>query len=217
MSQRTTPWPLRPIGDLLTRVVRPVVVKEDEIYREIGVRSHCKGVFHKPATNGRRIGDKRVFWVEPGCLVFNIIFAWEQAVALTSDAESGMIASHRFPMFRSRSGELLPEYAWRYFASPRGKYHLNIASPGGAGRNKTLGQDEFMRLRIPVPPVGYQLIAVRTLALADRTIALAKQLAKEKRKLKQALADQLVGASWSASQRGTCHQERLGNIVRVCV
>ncbi len=109
MNHDNSKWPNMPIGDLLTMVRRPVPVKKDATYREIGIRSHCKGIFHKPETTGKLIGDKRVFWVEPNCLVLNIVFAWEQAVAITSDAEKGMIASHRFPMFRSRNGKLLPE------------------------------------------------------------------------------------------------------------
>ena len=170
MTKRETTWPMRPIGELLKMVRRPVDVEPDTIYREIGIRSHCKGIFHKPETTGKQIGNKRVFWIEPDCLVFNIIFAWEQAVAMTSDAEAGMIASHRFPMYRSRNGKLLPEYAWRYFSTPRGKYDLNVASPGGAGRNKTLGQEEFKRLKIPVPPIDYQRKAVRILAMVDRAM-----------------------------------------------
>lgn len=192
MSTDQTAWPMRPIDDLLERVLRPVSVQRDRTYREIGIRSHCKGIFHKPETTGKNIGSKRVFWVEPGCLVFNIVFAWEQAVAMTSDAEAGMIASHRFPMYRSRNGKLLPEYAWRYFSTPRGKYDLSIASPGGAGRNKTLGQEEFKRLKIPVPPVEHQLRTVNILSTADRAIERTKRLIEAKRKLKRALAQQLL-------------------------
>ena len=146
-------WPIYSMGELLKRVRHPVAVNYQETYREIGIRSHCKGVFHKPPTTDEGIGNKRVFWVEPGCLIFNIIFAWEQAVAMTSENEAGMIASHRFPMYTSRNGKLLPEYAWRYFSSPRGKYDLGIASPGGAGRNKTLGQAEFDQLKYAWRPV----------------------------------------------------------------
>ncbi|GAB4108545.1 MAG: hypothetical protein Kow00105_15860 [Phycisphaeraceae bacterium] len=192
MTDRETTWPMRPIGDLLKRVSRPVDVKPDTTYREIGIRSHCKGIFHKPETTGKKIGNKRVFWVEPGCLVFNIIFAWEQAVAMTSDAESGMIASHRFPMYQSRNGKLLPEYAWRYFSTPRGKYDLNIASPGGAGRNKTLGQEEFKRLKIPVPPVEHQRRALNILSTVDRAMERSERLIAAKRKLKKGLAQQLL-------------------------
>lgn len=192
MTHRDSTWPMRPIGELLKQVRRPVAVQPDTVYREIGIRSHCKGIFHKPEVTGKQIGNKRVFWVEPGCLMFNIIFAWEQAVAMTSDAEAGMIASHRFPMYCSRNGKLLPEYAWRYFATPRGKYDLNIASPGGAGRNRTLGQEEFKQLKIPVPPIEYQRKVVGVLSTMDRTISTMEKLIAAKRTLKKGLAQQLL-------------------------
>ncbi|MDY0282025.1 MAG: restriction endonuclease subunit S [Salinivirgaceae bacterium] len=192
MTKPQKTWPMLPIGDLLKQVRRPVNVESDTHYREIGIRSHGKGIFHKPETTGKQIGEKRVFWVEPDCLVFNIVFAWEQAVAMTSEAEVGMIASHRFPMYSSRNGKLLPEYVWRYFSTPRGKYDLNIASPGGAGRNKTLGQAEFKRLKIPVPPIEYQREVVEVLSTTDRAISGMEQLIAAKRTLKKGLAQQLL-------------------------
>lgn len=187
-----TAWPTYPIGELLVRVRHPAKVRSRETYREIGIRSHCKGIFHKSPTPGEEIGNKRVFWVQPGCLIFNIIFAWEQAVAMTSENEVGMIASHRFPMYISSNHKLLPAYAWRYFSSPRGKHDLGIASPGGAGRNKTLGQAEFNKLKIPVPPLAYQHMAVDTLAAADRVIEQTENLLEAKRKLKEGLAQKLL-------------------------
>lgn len=191
-TKPNTEWPVRPIGELLRRVRQPVDVQLGQTYQEIGIRSHCKGIFHKTPTTGEEIGNKRVFWVEPGCLIFNIIFAWEQAVAMTSENEAGMIASHRFPMYTSRNGKLLPEYAWRYFSSSRGKYDLGIASPGGAGRNKTLGQAEFDQLKIPVPPMAHQRMAADTLVAADRAIARTEDLIAAKRQLKKGLSWQLI-------------------------
>lgn len=92
-------WPIKQLGAILHRVGAPVAVNPNAQYREIGIRSHCKGVFHKPLVLGSEIGEKRVFSVVPNALVLNIVFAWEQAVAVVSDAEAGMIASHRFPMY----------------------------------------------------------------------------------------------------------------------
>ena len=74
------------------RVVNPVDVDPHRHYTEIGIRSHGKGLFKKPPIEGKSLGEKRVFWVEPNCLVLNIIFAWEQAVARTTPNEKGMIA-----------------------------------------------------------------------------------------------------------------------------
>lgn len=191
-TKHNAAWPVRPIGELLRRVRNPVDVQPELTYQEIGIRSHCKGIFHKPPTLGNKIGRKRVFWVESGCLIFNIVFAWEQAVAMTKENDAGMIASHRFPMYTSRNGKLLPEYAWRYFSTPRGKYDLGIASPGGAGRNKTLGQAEFNHLKIPVPSLAHQRLTVDALAAADRVIARTEDLIATKRKFKDGLADLLL-------------------------
>jgi len=180
------------VGDLLERVVRPLQVEGGNTYQEIGIRSHCKGIFHKTPVTGQQIGEKRVFWIEPGCLIFNIIFAWEHAIALTTENERGLIASHRFPMYRSTNGILLPEFAYLYFSSPRGKYDLALASPGGAGRNKTLGQEEFKRLRIPVPPLREQHEIVEILKTWDREISQTEKLIAAKRRLKQGLMQQLL-------------------------
>lgn len=190
--QAPAAWTRIAIGDLLKKVGRPVAVEASCSYREIGIRSHCKGIFHKPPIQGKELGSKRVFWVEPGCLVFNIIFAWEQAVAMTTESEKGMIASHRFPMYRSTNGNLLPEYAHLHFSSPRGKYDLGIASPGGAGRNKTLGQDEFKRLELLTPSIEFQRLTVNVINTWTRAINQVEALLAAKENVRKGLLQQLL-------------------------
>lgn len=144
-------WKKRKISNLLTRSVTPVNVEAEEMYREIGIRSHGKGIFHKEPVLGEVLGDKRVFKVEENALVLNIVFAWEQAVAVTSSAERGMIASHRFPMYKPVECKSDVNFIKYFFLTNKGKELLGIASPGGAGRNKTLGQKEFENLEILSP------------------------------------------------------------------
>lgn len=145
------PWKPTAVSALLERQSVPVDVDPTQTYRQIGVRSHGKGIFHKDAVTGTELGDKRVFQVVPDALVVNIVFAWEQAVALTSDAEAGFIASHRFPMFTAKYGKSYLPFLRQMFLTKRGKILLEMASPGGAGRNKTLGQQEFLKLKPVVP------------------------------------------------------------------
>ena len=92
-------WDTDRIDNFLVRHVDPVDVDLETNYKQIGIRSHGKGIFHKEAVTGRELGNKRVYWVHPNAFVVNIVFAWEQAVALTSSDEDGFIASHRFLMF----------------------------------------------------------------------------------------------------------------------
>lgn len=110
-------WQKRKISALLTKSVRPVNVDLDATYREVGIRSHGKGIFHKKPISGKAIGDKRVFWAAEEALVLNIVFAWEQAVAVTSLAEKGMIASHRFPMYSARPNEAHVHFIKYFFLS----------------------------------------------------------------------------------------------------
>ena len=59
-----------------------------------------------------------------------------------------MIGSHRFPMYRPVDGKIDIDYLISYLMTKRGKDILEAASPGGAGRNRTLGQDRFMKSKI---------------------------------------------------------------------
>jgi len=135
----------------LVRYVNPVDVQLDTEYEQIGIRSHGKGIFHKDPVTGKELGNKRVYWVHSEAFTVNIVFAWEQAVALTSNAEKGFIASHRFLMFLPKENRVDLKFILLFFLRKRGKSLLELASPGGAGRNKTLGQDNFAELQLTLP------------------------------------------------------------------
>ena len=98
-------WNFIKIDDILEKVGKKVEVSKESNYQQIGIRSHGKGIFHKEAVTGEELGNKTVFWVEKDCFIVNIVFAWEQAIARTTDAEVGMICSHRFPMYRSKNNK----------------------------------------------------------------------------------------------------------------
>ena len=82
----------------------------------------------------------------------------------------------------------------RFFLRPRGKHLLELASPGGAGRNKTLGQGEFAKLKIVVPSIDEQRkIAAALQAVDDKLTALRRKrerLTTYKRGLMQQLFSQ---------------------------
>ncbi|MCC4225971.1 restriction endonuclease subunit S [Vibrio campbellii] len=163
-------WTENRLDYFIERVSDPVDVVAGVEYREIGIRSHGKGVFHKNPVTGSDIGNKRVFWVKEKALVLNIVFAWERAVAVTSDSESGFIASHRFPMYLPKENRADVNYLLYFLLSPRGTRLLNIASPGGAGRNKTLGQSEFAKLKVCLPSIKEQQKITQFLQAIDSKI-----------------------------------------------
>jgi type I restriction enzyme S subunit len=185
-------WSFSTFDQLLQRVREPVTVEPNISYQEIGIRSHGKGIFHKKPIKGVSIGNKSVFWVQHPALIFNIVFAWEQAVAVTSEREQGMIASHRFPMYETRCSDVVLDYVYRFFLTKRGKHLLGLASPGGAGRNKTLGQSELRRLLVPLPSSQEQKKITEILSTWDEAIEQMRKLTDAKKCLKKALMQQLL-------------------------
>ena len=185
-------WDVYMLGDCLSRVERPVEVKPNELYTQIGIRSHGRGLFYKEPVTGAALGNKAVFWIEPDCFIVNIVFAWEQAIGKTTQSEVGMIGSHRFPMYRPVNDRVDIDYLISYFLTKRGTDILEAASPGGAGRNKTLGQDRFLKSKITLPPIEEQRKIAAILTTQDRVIELKGKRLAEKQRQKKYLMQQLL-------------------------
>ena len=137
--------------------IAPVVRREQRIdlngsYPELGIRSFGKGTFHKTPLSGGDVGTKRLFSIEPGDLLFSNVFAWEGAIAIAQTEDAGRFGSHRFiscvPDRRLTSAAFLRYY----FLTDEGMLKISEASPGGAGRNRTLGLEKLMAIEVPIPP-----------------------------------------------------------------
>jgi type I restriction enzyme, S subunit len=145
------------MGDIAPLVRRPVVIDPDGSYPELGVRSFGKGTFRKPSLSGMEVGTKRLFEIHEGDLLFNIVFAWEGAVAVTSAADHGRVGSHRFLTCVPDPQRATSKFLLYYFLTPEGTARLGAASPGGAGRNRTLGLKALESIVVPAPSLDAQL------------------------------------------------------------
>ncbi len=162
-SRATGGSPGKRMSEIAPLVRRPVAVDPFGTYHELGIRSFGRGVFHKPPVPGSDLGSKRVYSIKPGDLLFSNVFAWEGAVAVAGTEDEGRIGSHRFITCVPKSGEVLAEFLAFYFSTREGLDQLGKASPGGAGRNRTLGLSTLAALLVPTPPVDLQQGFVRLL------------------------------------------------------
>lgn len=160
-----------PLGDVLELRRRQVQVEPDVRYTEIGLRSFGRGVFHKDPVSGQELGGKRVFHIHPGDLLVSNVFGWEGAVAVAGSEESGLIGSHRFMTWTPVDAAVDVRYAKHYLLSDAGIESLRRASPGSAGRNRTLNKSKFEAIRIPLPSIEDQRRIIMRLNIVTQFVA----------------------------------------------
>jgi type I restriction enzyme S subunit len=149
--------PSRKMQDVAPLVRRHVVIRMGEEYPELGIRSFGKGTFHKPALDYLTVGTKKLYRIEPGDVVFNNVFAWEGAIAVSQPKDVGRFGSHRFITCVAKEGMATANFLCFYFLTPEGLEKIAESSPGGAGRNRTLGLEKLARIEVPIPTYDKQL------------------------------------------------------------
>jgi type I restriction enzyme S subunit len=154
ISSNASHLEMKDVAPLVRRKVEPRLGDE---YPELGIRSFGKGTFHKPPLDYLSIGSKKLYRIQPGDVVFNNVFAWEGAVAVAQAQDEGRYGSHRFITCVPREGVITAEYLCFYFLTPEGLEQIGAASPGGAGRNRTLGLEKLAAIGVPVPSYELQL------------------------------------------------------------
>ena len=145
----TDPWEQRKLSDLIEENLKPIP-KPDKEYVRLGIRSHAKGTFHEVVAKGAGLDVDTMYVVEADNLIVNITFAWEEAWAITSEEDAEKLVSHRFPQYRFHNDQYPMFHPYR-FRNGRMKYNLELASPGGAGRNRVLNKTEFLKIPVIIP------------------------------------------------------------------
>lgn len=165
------------VGDIVSLQRRQVSVEASEYYEEVGVRSFGRGLFHKDPIQGADLGNKRVFEIHPGDLVISNVFAWEGAIAVAGFAEQGKIGSHRFMTFEVDAARTTASYLRYYFLSDAGLALIRAASPGSAGRNRTLGIKAFESIELPLPEIDEQrAIATKLESIQQESVTTLAEL-----------------------------------------
>lgn len=167
----------------LTKVIsNPATIIDDDEYVALGLYNRGRGHFHKPATLGKDMGDSSFFTVEEGDLILSGQFAWEGAVTMASDKETGSVVSHRYPIIRGKS--IATEYLLALLMTDFGNFLLNESSRGAAGRNKPLNIRILLNEKIRIPSLEAQNEIRRLMyfrAQAEKKFKKSTELLKEYR------------------------------------
>lgn len=150
----TDAWEQRKLESLFTKYEDKVNTPNSGYWR-LGLKSHCKGTFHTYVDAGNELETSEMNRVKSGNFILNITFAWERALAVTNNEDQGKLVSHRFPQFKPNS-DLAIDFFKHTLIDKRFKHHLELSSPGGAGRNKVLKVADMLRYELLVPSIKEQ-------------------------------------------------------------
>ena len=185
----TDPWEQRKLGEITERYKELVATPQDG-YTRMGVRSHAKGTFLAEVEPGQQIEERELSKVRANNLVVNIVFAWEHAVAITTEKDAKALVSHRFPQF-SFHDDMEPDFFRYATLDPDFKNHLWLASPSGAGRNKTLNIKTMLEYKFDIPLRSEQARIAVFFQHLDSLITLHQRKLELLRNTKKSLLDRM--------------------------
>lgn len=189
-------WKMVSFENVAPIIRRPVEIEPDSFYPELGLRSFGKGTFHKPALPGTEVGNKRLFKIQPGDLLFSNVFAWEGSVAIARKEDEGRFGSHRYITCKVDNELANTSFVFRYITTPDGIELLKLASPGGAGRNRTLGLSALAAISVPLPPLDEQDKITEILDGVDAKLSALINKQTHYQTLKRGLMQKLLTGEW---------------------
>lgn len=185
----TDDWEKFKLSALLKKYEDPVDTPHNG-YERIGIRSHAKGTFSSFVEPGKELDTAKMHRVAADKFILNITFAWEHAVAITDENDAGKLVSHRFPQF-SFDKRLKSHYFKYVMLDKKFKEHLELSSPGGAGRNRVLNISEMLKYEIKLPSIEEQIKIGTYFDEIDHYIAIQQRKCDELKELKKGLLQQM--------------------------
>ena len=179
----TEDWEQRKLGEVVEKY-EDSVETPTEGYMRLGIRSHAKGTFHNYVEKGKELETAKMFRVAADKFIVNITFGWEHAVAITDENDAGKLVSHRFPQYSFNEG-MVPKFFRYLILDENFKHHLELSSPGGAGRNRVLKLNEMLEYKMSFPSEEEQKKIASYFDNLDNLITLHQRKCEETKKLKK--------------------------------
>ena len=176
-------WEQRKFGEIVEKYEDPVETPT-EGYTRLGIRSHAKGTFHSYVEKGKELETAKMFRVAADKFIVNITFGWEHAVAITDENDAGKLVSHRFPQYSFNAG-MEPKFFRYLILDENFKHHLELSSPGGAGRNRVLKLSDMLQYKMNFPSEAEQKKIAAYFDDLDHLITLHQHKCEELQNIKK--------------------------------
>lgn len=214
----TEDWEQRKFGEIVKKY-EDSIETPTEGYTRLGIRSHAKGTFHSFVEKGKELETAKMFRVAADKFIVNITFGWEHAVAITDENDAGKLVSHRFPQYSFNAG-MVPKFFRYLILDENFKHHLELSSPGGAGRNRVLKLNDMLEYKMNFPSEAEQKKIATYFDNIDHLITLHQRKYDEIKKLKKCMLQKMFPKEGEkvpeirfSGFTGDWKQRKLGEIV----
>jgi len=148
-------WSTVPLGDLLRRSERTVLLHPETTYKEVTVRMNGKGVVERRQVQGIEIASDRRYEASAGQFIISRIDARNGASGLIPDELDGAVVTNDFPLFDVAKDRLEPAFL-NWMSKTASFVDLCKRASEGTTNRVRLSEDRFKSLEIALPSLCEQ-------------------------------------------------------------
>lgn len=144
------------LGSVLTLDEDREAVVAGKLYPQTGVKGFGQGLFAREAVDSTQTTYKAFNCLYEGAVVLSQVKGWEGAIAVCPSTLAGRYASPEYRTFRCIPERAVPAYIAALVATPWFLDRLRGLSRGVGARRERTRPEQFLGLRMPMPPVVAQ-------------------------------------------------------------
>jgi type I restriction enzyme S subunit len=163
-------WRKIALVELVTQCRDAVKIERGIEYRLLGVRWYGGGAFHRETVTRETSKATTLYKVTPGQFIYNRLFAGKGSFGIVLPEFSDAFVSNEFPLFDVNVKRLSVEYLSLYFQQGVIWGYVESVSTGTTASRSRWKESQFLKHRIPLPPLKLQEKIVEIIGAVDDQI-----------------------------------------------
>ncbi|NFE84110.1 hypothetical protein FDB42_12625 [Clostridium botulinum] len=143
------------IRDILRRNKTPIMIKDNQTYKRVTIKTKNGGIHLRDEIEGKKIGTKKQFIIKKGQFLLSKIDARNGAFGVVPSEVNGGIITGNFWAYDVDLGIIDPCFLSLVTTTKAFIDYCNTCSSGTTGRHY-LQEDLFLDTKIPIPDLGTQ-------------------------------------------------------------
>lgn len=188
-------WPVKEIGEALSVVERPIKMADDQLYRRVTVRRRHGGVELRDELPGADIKVKNQFLLEAGDFLISERQIVHGACGIVPEHLAGALVSNEYLVLQAREGFDVTYFNYLVQLLKYAKLFL-ICSQGVDIEKFLFKPKDWLKKRIPVPPLAEQQRIAEILTTVEEKTNALQSKQSEYQSLKRGLMQKLLTGEW---------------------